>query len=380
MIFTRTLVPHLCALSVLIAAPIAGCGGSSGGTGGSSSSSSAATGTGGAGGMVSCGAGSHLGDAGACEATLEGWTETSSLLQARDHHVTFLASTPKGAFLYAAGGTDDASVFDSVERATVAADGTLSPFTKVATLPKAVLGPGLAQVDNVVVLAGGLDGVSSVPDTFVGTIADDGGVSFTAGPPLETDRYHVSVSAHGGFVYAIGGLQQAGTTQKIVDVVERASFDGTTLGAFTAEPPLPMALTHQAAVVYQDALYLVGGISTSTTLTSIMRAAFDKDGHLGAWTQVGTLPEGRGTSAAFVFLEHLYVLGGAKLAQGGEVATVLRAPVALDGTVGAFEDLAPLPLARAHVHQNPLYQGFIYSAGGIKGVKMQKNVFVGKLD
>ena len=329
---------------------------------------------------MSCPPGSHAGDAGACATTLEGWTETSSLLQARDHHVTFVATTPKGTFLYAAAGTDDVSVFDSIERATIAADGTLSKFTQVGTLPKPILGPGLAQVDRAVVLAGGADGTSSLADSFVGIVADDGSVTFTAGPPLGTDRYHVSLSEHGGFIYAIGGLQQAGATQKVVDVVERATFDGKTLGAFTTEPPLPMPLTHQAAVVYHDALYLVGGISSAATLTAVMRAPFGKAGHLGAWKQVGTLPEGRGTSAAFVFLDHLYVLGGASLAQGGEVATVLRAPVAGDGTVGTFEALAPLPIARAHAHQSPLYQGFVYSAGGIKGATMQKKVFVGKLD
>src|SRR5204863_304676 len=78
---TRSIVPHLGLLSLLAAAPLAGCGGSSAGTGGGSSSSSSGAGTGGAGGMVSCPAGSHAGDAGACEATLSGWTETSSLLQ-----------------------------------------------------------------------------------------------------------------------------------------------------------------------------------------------------------------------------------------------------------------------------------------------------------
>jgi len=369
------------ALLVSALAPLAACGGSSpAGTGGGTTSTD--TSTGGAGG--SCPAGSHPDTPGTCATTLEAWTQASTLLSARDHHVTFAATTPAGTFLYVAGGTNNSSVFDSVERASVAADGTLGAFTNTATLPKANLGMGLAQVGNAVVLAGGADGFDSLADAWVGAVADDGSIAFAAGPPLGVDRYHVSLSEHGGYVYAIGGLQQkyngGSPTQAVMDTVERATFDGKTLGAWETIDPLPMPLTHQAAVVYEDALYLIGGISATTTLTAIVRAPFTADGHLDAFTQVGTLPEGRGTSAAFVFLDQLYVVAGASKAQGGEVDTVLRAPIDAAGMVGAFEMLAPLPQPRAHVHQTPVVGGFVYSAGGIHGAKIEKEVYSARLD
>lgn len=292
-----------------------------------------------------------------------------------------------GSFLYAAGGTNGASILSAIDRATIAADGSVGAFAAAGDLPRAVAGAGLAQVDRAVVLAGGL-GIEggqavSITDTSVGLIGDDGAITFTAGPPLLTSRYHVTLSYDQGFVYAIGGLAQSyvgGSPQQAVeDVVERAPFDGATLGDFTALPPLPGPLTHHAAVVREHSLYVIGGIPSGAVRTDILRSMIDASGDMGAWEKVGALPEGRATSAAFVFRDQLYVVAGATLAQGGEVATVLRAPFQADGSVGAFEELAPLPKARAHAHQAPLLGTTVYSAAGSINHKVQKDVFFARL-
>ena len=379
------------ALAAVAALGCAACGSDSNpATSAASSSAGAGAGGGGAGGGAGgagCPEGSH-GDGGGCAATLSAWTEGPALTKPRDHHVTFAATTPSGSFLYVAGGTNGLSIFDGVERSAIVQDGTLGAFADGGKLPKGLAGAGLAQVDRSLVLVGGLavSGANavSVTDTFVGAIGDDGSLAFTAGPPLLTSRYHVSLSADRGFVYAIGGLQQSfdggNLAQKLIDAVERAPFDGTTLGDFTALAPLPEPLTHQAAVVHDHALYLIGGISSTAARTDILRATIDGAGDLGAWQPAGQLPEGRATSAAFTFLDQVYVLCGSTKAMGGEVATVLRAPFQDDGTVGAFEELPPLPLARAHTHQAPLLDGVIYSAGGSLGTKFQGEVFLGHLD
>jgi hypothetical protein len=101
---------------------------------------------------------------------------------------------------------------------------------------------------------------------------------------------------------------------------------------------------------------------------------------LGAWADAGELPEGRATSAATVFLDQVYVIAGMTELTGGEVDTVLRATFGADGTVGAFEELAPLPTPRAHSHQAPLYQGTLYSVGGSIMHDPQDGVYLGALE
>lgn len=75
----------------------------------------------------------------------------------------------------------------------------------------------------------------------------------------------------------------------------------------------------------------------------------------------------------------LYVVAGMTSLTGGEVAGVERAPLDAMGKVGAFADLPPLPLARAHSHQTPLFKGHFYSVGGSKNHVPQAEVWNGTL-
>ena len=307
--------------------------------------------------------------------------------------MTFAASTSAGDFLFVAGGVNDFSILSSIERAQIQSDGTLTNFSADATeLPLGLAGPGIAQIGNTFVLGGGLILSGSVAITgkssYLGTIADDGGLSFKKGPDLVTDRYHVTLSTARGCVYAVGGLRQSypngNPTQVISDAVERATFDGKTLGKWESLEALPHPLTHHAAVIYDHGLYLFGGIAdqTQAVLTDIVRADLDDQGDVGKWTKVGSLPEGRATSSAFLFLDQVYVICGANMVIGGEVDTVLRAPLQKDGTVGKFEELAHLPMARAHVHQNAFLNGFIYprrAAAQRRTGCSRTRVFVGKM-
>ena len=345
-----------------------------------------AEGAGAVGASDACPAGSH-GTLPACTATLDKWATAPSLATARDHHVTFVATTPAGDFLYVAGGANAFSILSNVERAQIQKDGSLAAFNSDTVLPEGLAGAGLAQIGNTVVIAGGLilsSGTAiSGKSTYVGTVADDAKLSFAKGPDLVTDRYHVSLSTDRGFVYAIGGLRQFYTNgnpmQSVSDAVERATFDGKTVGKWESLSALPHPLTHQAAVVRDHAIYLVGGVENTTVVTDILRADLDAQGNVGAWKAAGMLPEGRATSAAFVFLDQLYVLCGSTLAQGGEVDTVLRASFDKEGGVGSFEELEHVPMARAHVHQTPFVNGFIYSAGGSANGAFEAEVFVGKM-
>lgn len=365
----------------LVLAALLGCGGGETATGSSTSSS---TGGDGGGGAAPCPAGSHAGTASGCEADLTGWTAGPSLTHARDHHCTFVTETPAGPFLYVVAGAGTVSATRQIERSTIAADGTLGAFADIGMLPKGVIGPGLATLDRSFVLAGGLGTDSnSTTATYVGKIGDDGGVTITPGPEMGASRYHVSLVYAKGFVFAIGGLFQSVSggvpTQDIVDTIERAAFDGTTLSAFEMMPPLPVKLTHHATVVHDGAIYVIGGGSDVDALPDILRATVSDTGDLGAWEGVGALPEGRASPSALVFLDQLYVIAGMTSLVDGEVSTVLRAPIGMDAKVGSFATLAPLPKERAHSHQTPLYNGHLYSVGGSIMHEPQADVFVGTL-
>lgn len=365
-----------------------GCGDDSaaGGAGaGGAGEGGATAGGGGEGGAAdNCPVGAHDVD-GVCEAELTAWAEGPKLNRGRDHHVTFVSETPAGAFLFVAGGaTSSGGPLSAVERSKIGEDGSLSAFEVAPSLPSGLIGPGLGQVDRGVVIAGGLSSSGgSVTTVFVGRVDDDGVIAFEEGPELTVSRYHVGVVAAEGFVYAIGGLGQttdSPPTQTVEATVERAPFDGETLGPWVVLDPLPQPTTHHSVFAHDGALFILGGGDGLQARTEILRAEIGSGGDLGEWTVVGALPEGRATASTTVFLDHLYVFGGMTSLTGGERDTVLRAPIEAGGEIGDFEELAALPLAKAHCHHTPLHGGFLYSVGGSIHHAGQKESFIGALE
>jgi len=72
------------------------------------------------------------------------------------------------------------------------------------------------------------------------------------------------------------------------------------------------------------------------------------------------------THSAFVHEGNVFIVGGGSFARGLEwLKRVRQAPFLEDGGVGPFVDVRDeLPVGRAHVHQTPFFEGFIYSIGG----------------
>jgi hypothetical protein len=323
-------------------------------------------------------------------AELSGWSDGPALATRRDHHATAVLESSQGAFLYVMGGVQDMQTgLGSTEYSAIGSDGALGPFQSGAPLSEVMIGHSIAVVDDVVVLTAGIragpggTGVLTTR-TDVARVQADGTLSpWSAGPELAASRFHHSSAAHGRFVYVVGGLTGAGTDN--TPSVERAevSEDGT-LSAWTEVTPLPGKRSHHAVVAHDGALWVTGGLSgdpagAHTSFSDVLRAAVDENGDLGAWTIAGELPQTLATHSSFVHAGALYVAGGV---EGGSTntAAVRRAAISSDGTLGTFEELAPLPKARAHAHQTPLHAGFVYSAGGAFEHSSLADVFVGRFE
>ena len=155
------------------------------------------------------------------------------------------------------------------------------------------------------------------------------------------------------------------------------------LSAWTTLDSLPGPRSHQAAFVYDDAIYLVAGIAgnpmgDAKPLNDVLRATINKDGSLGAWQAVSQLDAAFATHAAVVHEGYLYVIGGV---EDNKTMSdrVLRAALGKDGTLGAWETTtATLPAPRAHVHQVPVLRDYLFSIGGSRSGKALDDVVVGK--
>jgi hypothetical protein len=297
------------------------------------------------------------------------WSAATPAPLAIDHHVTFAARSGAGTFAYVVGGFADHRPREEAWRAAIAPDGSLGPWTTTSPLPSGRGGSSVAVVDRRIVITGGKvrpgDNGNST-DTFVTTIGVDGALdAWRPSQSLPLPRFHHSAAANGRTIYVTGGLEN----QAAVAAVFRATLgDDGSLSAWTREADLPRARSHHASFVYEDALYVVGGLDgvpmedRTELYRDVLRAPLAPDGSVGAWRAVGALDAPVCAHAVTIDRGAMVVIGGV-----GEIDRsdrVARATIDAKGAIGTWEELTPLPNARGHVHQVPIVDGRLYSIGG----------------
>lgn len=341
-------------------------------------------GSGGQGGSLMCPVGSHDDGAGTCAATLGSFVETSPIANARDHHVTWAANQ----HVYVAGGAlNMQSPVTSIERALINDDDTLGPWE---TVPGSVpaIGPIVASTNRRVLIAGGTRAGGVSTSTATATIASDGTLGvFETGPNMVVPRFHAAAVLHDGWVYASGGIDATGTSSA---TIERIAFDDDgPHGAWQLETAeMPEQRSHHGLALHDGALYVTGGLTRidnqfnqDIPYDTVLRSVIADDGTIGEFAVVGVLPMPLAVHASFVHAGHLYVAHGLDMSASAFVNTLLRAPIAEDGTIGAWEQLAStLPITRGHCHQLPLVDGLLLSIGGTNDAGSQTNTFTARFE
>lgn len=324
---------------------------------------------------VACGDGAYRTAQNTCE-TFPALTLTrspSTIAPVRDHHTTAVIETAAGPYLYVFGGTDDWRLLhDDVQRARIADDGTLGAFEPAGKLPAPRAGHCLARVKDRILLAGGIvpkaGSMGVVATSVLVKIGADGAITDPIpGPDLPKAVMHLTCEVQGDFVYALGGR---GSNGKSTTLSARARIDADgTLGAFEAQTTLKPDRSHHASFIREKRLYVLGGITGDPTGDLVDRsdaivADIGDDGALGAWASAGELPEALSVTAAQLYKDAVYIVGG--LEDGVRFSDkVRRATFEPDGRLTSFVVLPnKLPAGRGHVHQTPMWRTSIFSVGG----------------
>lgn len=280
--------------------------------------------------------------------------------------MTAIASTGAGPFLYALGGGTEAALFSAVDRAPIAADGSVGAWTSDTALPVAVGGMAGGLVGSVMVLAGGMTMAGTTDKSWTSVVREDGSLSaWTERGTIAHRRMHPGSFAKDDALYVMGGFDDASVWDDIVRAT--ASPDGT-LSAWTPAGKLPSPRSHFALSFADGYVYLTGGLEASANgnpppLDSVARGRVAEDGTVGEWTPMPPLPIALCTHASFVYGGYLYVVGGLD-GSYAHSKRVWRAPLDPDHVVGGWRLVAALPTARAHVHQLPIFGDHVYSVAG----------------
>lgn len=295
------------------------------------------------------------------------WTTTRQLSDPLDS----AAAAAVGNWFYVIGGRDSQGTpANRVYKASISAEGPLSAW-QASTLPKALYGHAAVAKGNRIYLVGGYSGAyeSAVYAATIGTDGTPGEWQQIAGLPEGERRAAHALVAADGYLYVLGGLRLS----DVLDTVYRARIRGDgTLDSWTPTGTLPSPLYRHTAVVYNGAIYVIGGRPTTTSVSkNIYRAAIQSDGALGTWQDLGELlPEGRADHASFVAGDKLYVAGGTDGAVAQ--ATVYVFQFVGDTLTRVMPDGAlPQPRYRAAAALSPL--GYAYIAGGLEDPTQQRD-------
>jgi hypothetical protein len=266
------------------------------------------------------------------------------------------------SWVYATGGFN-AGALDKVERAMINADGTLGAFIPAGTLTTPSNDHGSVVLGKWLYVIGGSNG-SALMRVERAAIGANGalGAFADAGVALTVPRSGATVTIVGAFVYVVGGTNAGGALPSI----ERAPIGGDgTLGVFAdAGQTLRTARSGHTATVSGNFLYVVGGAPTASTYTDrVERAPIAGDGTIGAFVdQMPTvhMVAPRTGQQMQIIGDHVFVFGGTN---GTVLTSVESAPVAADGTIGAFATTTATSGARADF-ASVVVGNYVYEVGG----------------
>lgn len=207
--------------------------------------------------------------------------------------------------------------------------------------------------------------------------------SWTTLKPIPQGANEVIGAAVNGLLYVYGGERMQ--TQHVYGGV---NLKTQPLGIFWSYDPKadswtrlksnPVPVHHAAAVGIGKKFYLLGGFRLPDT-GRIGWYPEDKtwvfDTETQNWSALPPMPTPRGALAAVAVGNKIYVVGGAKIPSGTELADGLNVggPVAILGTTEVFDTetntwttLKSMPLPRNH-HDAAYLDGKLYVVGGIIG-------------
>ena len=242
---------------------------------------------------------------GGAGATLGAWTATSPLPAALAFHAA-VAATPANSritvpgYLYVLGGATDAAgtASSTVYRGVLAADGTVSAWAQIGTLPAPLHSLGAAIFHGDLYLVGGATtGNAAVATVYRSRISASGQLgAWQVQPALPYRRAHFGFGSYGGFLYSFGGdsgavAPHSGTQSStmVSDVayarIDFRTGDLTAAGWVTAATKLSKDRSKHTAVTAGGSVLVTAGLYNGATSGSSEEsyAALNVDGTLGSF-------------------------------------------------------------------------------------------------
>ncbi len=239
-------------------------------------------------------------------------------------------SIVSGNQLYVYGGSPVQSTSTNVQAAPIQPDGTLGPFAIVPDVSLRYPRTGFASavIGDGLYLFGGNEGGTYTVDRA--PILADGTLGTFEGTGVGLLRSQVAVAIAGNSAYVIGGVG--------LDPVLHASINLSAAIGSSVETTseLDTAVSSSGLVTSATAVYLLGGVTASGGFSDGVQAGAITDGIVGDFAPVAgsQLVTARAELGTLVVGNLVYVIGGDTAA--GQVGSIEVATIGDDGSLGPF--------------------------------------------
>lgn len=237
---------------------------------------------------------------------------------------------------------------------------TISP----KNMPASIASHNAVGIGGHLITLGGAnsDDVNNVYETLL----DNNGVlsNWNQINTLPDTRFWATTASTNTRVYVLGGASFNGAVS-FQNTVFSAPISNGSLSSWTSLNALPQHLAQGGAVAVGDWLYYLGGRGSGVPSNTIYFASINFDGTVGAWnTSFTHLPIPMYAFGTVVYNNKIYIVGGVN-SNGQVVNKVYRASVnTSDGSLSSFQEMSSLPNSYNGTNETVLVGNRIMTVGG----------------
>lgn len=194
---------------------------------------------------------------------------------------------------------------------------------------------------------------------FGNITSSSGGGWQTASNGLPAARTQLSAAVWNNRLYVVGGLNSSGNPTNTVYVSPVLTGGGNITSSWSTSTAFNVARSGMAAVAYANNLYIFGGQTASDYLSDVQYTKIStSDGSVGSWTYSTSMPKTLVNAQAFARNGYIYVSGGRTAATTCSPVTLV-APVSANTTIASGNN--PTGVG-AWYETNKRYSGARYGA------------------
>ena len=244
-------------------------------------------------------------------------------------------------YIYIAGGCtstgDCTTATDNVQYAVLNPDGTIGTWanTSDATLPAVRVWGQLEAAGGTLYYIGGQDSTATNEQSTVyyGT-PSAGNVSAwnTATNGLPAARTKHGATVWNDRLYVTGGLDGSAAVSSTVYVSPQLTSGGNITSAWSSSTAFNVARSGTTAIAYANNLYIYGGYTGSQYLNDAQYTQINTDGTVDAWTYTTSLPSRLSQAEGFAANGFMYLFGG-RSADTTCVSNTIVAPISANTTI-----------------------------------------------